>query len=218
MENKPTLLPKGRFHPDFRGTECLNCGHLLAISDRYCPNCSQLNSTKKLSLKDFFDEFFSSLISYDSRLLKTLSAILLRPGRITKEYVEGKRVSYTIPFRFLLSVAIVYFLMMSVTGNFTELNKSWTESPYKINLKDNVRNLEFESEADKNEVLAAMDSIDYAIKKDPKIKFKDSLFGVDPSLYFKKLDSTNDVWKRYAGKVDFFNTTIKEDTLYIFKE
>lgn len=143
---------------------------------------------------------------------------MLRPGRITKEYVEGKRVSYTNPFRFLLSVAIVYLLMMSVTGNFTELNKSWTDSPSKINLKDNLKTLEFESETDKNEVLAAMDSIEYAIKKDPKIKLKDSLFGVDPSLYFKKLDSTNDLWERYTAKVDFFKTTIKEDTLYIFKD
>lgn len=93
------------------------------MSAKFCPNCSQANSTKKLSLKDFFDEFFASFISYDPKLLKTLSALLLKPGKITRDYINGKRVSYTNPFRFLLSLAIVYFLIINFTGNFSKWDK-----------------------------------------------------------------------------------------------
>ena len=53
MENKPTVNTKGRYQLQFRGVECLNCGHPLDLSDKYCPNCSQANSVKKLTLRDF---------------------------------------------------------------------------------------------------------------------------------------------------------------------
>ncbi|UOY07526.1 DUF3667 domain-containing protein [Muricauda sp. SCSIO 64092] len=92
------LITKGRYELKFRGTECRNCGHILDISDKYCPNCSQANSTKKLILKDFVDEFLSSVINYDSKLLQTLYTMLVKPGTITKDYIRGKRVSYTNPF------------------------------------------------------------------------------------------------------------------------
>ena len=112
METKPARRAT-RYKLMYRGTQCLNCGHPLDMSDRYCPNCSQLNSSKKLSLKDFAEEFLGSIIDYDSRLLRTVSALLLRPGRISLDYVAGKRVTYTNPFRFLLSLAIIYFLLDS---------------------------------------------------------------------------------------------------------
>ena len=124
MGKKDGLITKGRYELKFRGVKCLNCGHPLDISDKYCPNCSQANSTKKLTLKDFFDEFFSSLINYDSKLLTTLYALLLRPGRITKDYVNGKRVTYTNPFRFLLSLAFLYFLMFTYNNRFSNLDEA----------------------------------------------------------------------------------------------
>ncbi|MET6991609.1 DUF3667 domain-containing protein [Sediminicola arcticus] len=34
--------------------------------------------------------------------------MLLHPGKITKDYLKGQRVSYTNPFRFLLSLAIMF--------------------------------------------------------------------------------------------------------------
>ena len=71
-DKKGGLISKGRYELKFRGTECTNCGHIIDISDKYCPKCGQANSTKKLVLKDFFDEFASSLITYESKLFKTL--------------------------------------------------------------------------------------------------------------------------------------------------
>ena len=41
----------------FRGTSCLNCETALDISEKYCHQCGQLNSTKKLTIGDFFEEF-----------------------------------------------------------------------------------------------------------------------------------------------------------------
>ncbi|MDT0556514.1 DUF3667 domain-containing protein [Patiriisocius hiemis] len=98
----------------YRGTKCLNCTHPLDLSDVYCPYCSQLNTTKQLSLKDFLGEFFNSIVSYDSRLRYTLKDLLFRPGIATKNYVAGQRLKYANPFRFFLSVSIIYFLIQGL--------------------------------------------------------------------------------------------------------
>src|SRR5690606_19806386 len=41
---------------------------------------------------------------------------LFRPGVITKNYVNGERLKYANPYRFFLSVSIIYFLLESFTG------------------------------------------------------------------------------------------------------
>lgn len=98
----------------YRGTECLNCGHPLDRSDAYCASCSQLNSYKQLSARDFFAEFLSSILVYDSRLRNTLKDLLFKPGLISKNYVKGQRLKYANPFRFFLSVSIIYFLVEGI--------------------------------------------------------------------------------------------------------
>lgn len=101
----------------YRGTVCLNCGHPLDRSDKFCPNCSQLNSNKHLSAKDFFAEFLGSILVYDSRLRNTLKDLLFRPGVISKNFIKGQRLKYANPFRFFLSVSIIFFLLNGLLAN-----------------------------------------------------------------------------------------------------
>ncbi len=114
------MKDKGRFLKKYRGNECLNCGVPLDAIDRFCHNCGQANTTKKLSFKDFFNEFFASIFSYDSRLRHTIIALLFSPGKISKEYIHGKRVKYANPFRFYLSVSIIFFI---INGLFIDFDK-----------------------------------------------------------------------------------------------
>lgn len=97
----------------YRGEHCLNCDYPLEISDRFCPRCGQMNSTKKLSFNDFLEEFFSGVFAYDSRLNRTLKTLIFKPGKISKDYIEGKRMRYANPFRFYLSASIIFFLLFN---------------------------------------------------------------------------------------------------------
>lgn len=98
----------------YRTESCLNCFHPLDISDRFCPSCGQKNSSKPLTLKSLITEYFSGLFAYDSRFSKTIGALVCSPGKISQEYVEGRRVKYVNPFRFFISIAILFFLMVSL--------------------------------------------------------------------------------------------------------
>ena len=221
MGKKNGLITKGRYELKFRGVECLNCGHPLDISDKYCPNCSQANSTKKLTLKDFFDEFFSGLINYDSKLLKTLSALLLRPGRISKDYVNGKRVSYTNPFRFLLSLAFLYFLMFTYNGHFDDWDQAakdfdgtiYNGSPFKFNTESG--GIEVDSTIYKKQSESTQMTLDSLKKINPNIsvglQHLDSIKNGDPKLSAKlnNLDSLGvfikDIEQTQRKKDSFMN-------------
>ncbi|MEZ4811663.1 MAG: DUF3667 domain-containing protein [Allomuricauda sp.] len=242
MGKKTGLITKGRYELRFRGTECLNCGHLLDMSDKYCPNCSQANSTKKLTLKDFFDEFFSGLINYDSKLLKTLYALLLKPGTITRDYIQGKRVAYTNPFRFLLSLAFLYFLMFTYNNRFANLDREASKfdgtmsqnGPLSFDLDSGslyVDSTEMKKQTAK--VLAKLDSADVrtgdlnkglkildslgALGSKKKKVNKDSLMLADPKGYFKGLYKKTGI-DAFTDKMEFFATMIKQDTLYSFDQ
>ena len=218
MENKPTTNTKGRYQLKYRGVECLNCGHPLDLSDKYCPNCSQANSVKKLTLRDFFEEFFSNILSYDSKLFQTLAALFLRPGRITRQYINGKRLSYTNPFRFLLSLAIIYFLLMGFNGEFKSLDKFGNgNSPYTPNITDQINAIEFDNEAEKEELLSTLDSLQINSFIQDRVSKRDSIILSDPSTYFHSLTNSSFL-DRYSSKVQFFQTTLKKDTIYSFDD
>lgn len=97
----------------YRGEECLNCGHRLDVSDKYCANCGQLNSKENITVKQMLIEYFAGIFSYDSKLFKSIKLIFISPGKLAKEYISGKRVSYVNPFRFFISMAILFFILSS---------------------------------------------------------------------------------------------------------
>lgn len=132
MKAKKKLLYSGRKAFRYRGSKCLNCNHPLDKSDRYCPRCSQLNSKKHLSAKDFFAEFLGSIIVYDSRLRNTVRDLLFHPGRMTENYIKGQRMKYANPFRFFLSVSIIYILFQGFVDYIVPNND--THKPIKLNL------------------------------------------------------------------------------------
>lgn len=116
MTAKKKIRASERKSLKHRGTKCLNCGQPLDRSDVYCPYCSQLNSNKHLSAKDFFAEFLGSIIVYDSRMRNTIRDLLFHPGKMTENYIKGQRMKYANPFRFFLSVSIIYILFQSIVG------------------------------------------------------------------------------------------------------
>lgn len=116
------MKPTVRSLAKYRGHHCLNCETPLDVSDKYCHQCGQLNTTKRLALKDFFSEFFASFISYDSKVWRTITHIIIRPGYVTQQYCDGKRTQYANPFRFFLTVSIVFFLMLQVALQFSDTN------------------------------------------------------------------------------------------------
>jgi len=99
-----------------KGLECLNCGQPLLNNENFCSYCGQKNNIKKLNFSNFLSNLFSGFLSYDSRFWKTFIPLLTKPGKISKQYIEGKKVRFVNPFQLYLNVSIIFFLVFGITN------------------------------------------------------------------------------------------------------
>jgi len=91
--------------------DCQNCG--AALWDAYCASCGQPGRSPIGSVRTFAAHTLDQVASLDSRLLRTIRALFLRPGLLTREYLDGRRVRYTQPVQLYLIAAAIFFLMAS---------------------------------------------------------------------------------------------------------
>lgn len=91
---------------------CLNCE--TEVQGNYCSQCGQKFQPTKLPLKEFLEDAVETLFNVDNRWFKTLRDLFFKPGKVTLEYIEGKRAQYLPPLRIYLSISIVYFLVVQL--------------------------------------------------------------------------------------------------------
>lgn len=98
-----------------RKTEsCLNCGYKLDTSFEFCPACGQENTDNQISFGRLVSEFFSNYFSLDSRFGRSIFPFFFKPGTLTREFMDGKRVKYANPIRLYLVVSLIHFFIMNV--------------------------------------------------------------------------------------------------------
>ena len=105
-----------RFTKNIRGNKCLNCENSISEEDNFCSRCGQVNDLKKVSLKQYLSAYFDDFLSFDSRLLNTIVGLIFKPGFVTKNYVDGKRMSYVNPFKLYIQITILFFLLIGIFG------------------------------------------------------------------------------------------------------
>lgn len=94
---------------------CKNCDH--QFSGKYCSNCGQSVKELERPIRFMIADFMGTIITFDTRLVKTFITILFKPGKLTIDFLAGKRARYMPPFRFYLFVSFVMFLMISTITN-----------------------------------------------------------------------------------------------------
>lgn len=93
---------------------CKNCGD--NTRGRHCHSCGQKTDTHRLTTKHFFThDLLHGLFHLDRGLPKTLKAILLRPGQVASDYINGKRKSYYNFFYLLLLISALLLFLVSTT-------------------------------------------------------------------------------------------------------
>jgi len=93
---------------------CPSCGTGL-VGD-YCHRCGEKRpESRDLTLRHFLREAAQELTSLEhSKLLRTLRALLFRPGRLSAEWVAGRRTLYVKPLNLYLAVFALSLFAFSV--------------------------------------------------------------------------------------------------------
>lgn len=90
------------------GEACLNCG--ATVTGAYCSNCGQKAHLHR-SVLHAVEEFLHGITHFDSKLWNTLPLLAVRPGKLTREYIHGKRARYVAPVALFLLTIFSMFLL-----------------------------------------------------------------------------------------------------------
>jgi len=90
---------------------CANCG--AALVGPYCAQCGQRAASRLLSVRYIVQDALEDQLSLDGSLPRTGLALLLHPGRLTREYIAGRVRSYLPPMRLYLTCSVVFFLVLA---------------------------------------------------------------------------------------------------------
>lgn len=89
--------------------ECSHCG-------LYCPECGQSREVGDQSLRRLLHCAASEITSSKSRTLHTFLSFVRSPGRVTREYLDGKRARYLAPFSSYLGLNILLYLLLTLNS------------------------------------------------------------------------------------------------------
>jgi Protein of unknown function (DUF3667) len=88
---------------------CLNCG--ATLQGKFCDVCGQENLEIKESFGHMMNHAISDYFHFDEQFFRTLKPLLFKPGKLTQEYMAGRRVSYLHPIKMYIFISFIYFLV-----------------------------------------------------------------------------------------------------------
>lgn len=198
-----------------KGLECLNCGKPLDGDENFCSYCGQKNTIKKLNFGTFLNNMFNGFFSYDSRFWRTFIPILTKPGKVSKDYIAGKRARFVNPFQLYLNISIVFFLVLGISNriddktilpdnlvtNLNQLDSLSNENSQQIDsiINETTKQVVFSTDKDSTnkKVIANLGDVFKITQKENNKEAKEY-------VYHKKTDSTGHI--RFINKIqDFIN-------------
>ncbi|MGY6551141.1 MAG: DUF3667 domain-containing protein [Erythrobacter sp.] len=112
-------------------SECLNCGAM--VSGAYCGQCGQPAHVHR-SLTAVGHDIMHGVLHLDGKLWNTLPLLALKPGKLTRRYIEGERAKFVSPMAmFLFSIfamfAVFQMVGLSVPVDLSEQLNGMNQSP-----------------------------------------------------------------------------------------
>jgi hypothetical protein len=95
---------------------CRNCDADVPPGQAYCGICGQKYVFDRLTLRQIGNDLLHAVIHVDRSAWSLVGMLLLRPGSVALEYVQGKRKRYFGPFSFLAVVVAAASALVAITG------------------------------------------------------------------------------------------------------
>lgn len=105
----------GEYRADGHTNEsaCLNCRTPLVGS--HCHACGQAAHVHK-TLGAFFHDLLHGVFHFEGKIWRTLPMLVAKPGKLTREYIDGKRASYVSPIALFLFCVFALFTTINSLG------------------------------------------------------------------------------------------------------
>ena len=90
---------------------CANCKAELAGA--FCSRCGQSAHVHR-SLLHMFEEVLHGILHFDTKSWRTIPLLFVRPGLLTRRYIDGQRVRYVSPLALFLFCTFLMFFALSM--------------------------------------------------------------------------------------------------------
>ena len=100
---------------------CLNCGTRLVGS--HCHSCGQAAHVHR-TIAAFFHDLVHGVFHFEGKIWRTLPMLAWHPGRLTREYIDGRRASYVSPIALFLFVVFLTFALFNLAGDPIHFDKN----------------------------------------------------------------------------------------------
>lgn len=92
---------------------CLNCG--TPLHGAHCHACGQRAHVHR-TLGAFFHDLLHGVLHFEGKTWRTIPLLVWQPGRLTREYIDGKRARYVSPIALFLFVVFLSFALFNALG------------------------------------------------------------------------------------------------------
>src|SRR6266404_2492026 len=92
-------------------THCENCG--AELQGHWCAQCGQAAIEYRRSFRYVVADLLNEFLNWDSKFFTTIALLILKPWRLTNEFLAGKRVRYVNPLRLYLLASILFFFAVN---------------------------------------------------------------------------------------------------------
>lgn len=91
---------------------CLNCG--APLDGAYCRHCGQKAQLHR-TISAFMHDLLHGALHFEGKIWDTLPLLALKPGQLTRRYIEGERAKFVSPMAlFLFSVFLMFAVFQAV--------------------------------------------------------------------------------------------------------
>lgn len=97
--------------------QCLNCrGELIGP---FCSNCGQRAVPPHPTARELAGDAVHEFTGWDGKFAATIRTLLRRPGELTRQWLEGRRVRFISPLRLYLTASLLYFVVAAAAPTVT---------------------------------------------------------------------------------------------------
>ena len=140
---------------------CLNCG--TPLKGPFCHYCGQPDRNFMRFFPVLLRDLMEDLLDLDSRFMRTIKPLLFKPGRLTRDYMEGRRFRYAPPMRLYIFSSILFFLLAALLS-------SDSISVSSSGKDDSIIHLIADSEEEEQAVQEAINQLPEPIRKQIKVE------------------------------------------------
>jgi len=178
-------------------SECLNCG--TALKGPFCYYCGQPDRNFMRFFPALLRDLMEDILDLDSRFMRTIKPLLFKPGRLTHDYMEGRRFRYAPPMRLYIFSSIIFFLLAAfLSSDAISINGVENDNGIVHMSTDTEENLKIAEEAISNLPADVREKIDI----DQALAETENHEGERAGFELDDIQFNDEPWNRETNPVD----------------